>query len=110
MKKRLFTIFSVIFLVSCSTNSITNRKQLNLFPESSLQQEAVTQYRSFLNQNKVMSETVSKDAEMVKRVGTRIAQAITSYYAQKGLSKELEGYKWEFNLVDNKEVNAWCMP
>lgn len=110
MKKRLFTIFSVIFLVACSTNSITNRKQLNLFPESSLQQEAVTQYRSFLNQNKVMSETVSKDAEMVKRVGTRIAQAITSYYAQKGLSKELEGYKWEFNLVDNKEVNAWCMP
>src|SRR6187549_1178867 len=47
---------------------------------------------------------------MVRRVGGRIASAITQYYSQKGLSKELEGYKWEFNLVDNKEVNAWCMP
>ncbi|MEO6187602.1 MAG: M48 family metallopeptidase, partial [Ginsengibacter sp.] len=46
----------------------------------------------------------------VKRVGSRIASAITRYYSEKGLSNELAGYKWEFNLVDNKEVNAWCMP
>jgi len=47
---------------------------------------------------------------MVRRVGQRIATAITNYYAQQGLSKELDGYKWEYNLVDSKEVNAWCMP
>lgn len=47
---------------------------------------------------------------MVRRVGNRIANAISTYYSSKGLSKELEGYQWEFNLVDNKEVNAWCMP
>jgi predicted Zn-dependent protease len=110
MKKILFLVSTVAIIASFSTNAVTGRKQLSLFPESTLQQEALTQYQSFLSQNKVVSQVTSKDAEMVKRVGSRIAQAITSYYGQKGLSSELEGYKWEFNLVDSKEVNAWCMP
>lgn len=111
MKKTLY-LFSacIIFLSSCSTNSITGRKQLSLISESTLQQEAVSQYRSFLSQNKVVSETGSKDAAMVTRVGARIASAIQRYYSSKGLSKELNGYKWEFNLVNDNQVNAWCMP
>lgn len=111
MKKLLYlSIGSLLFISACTTNAVTGRRQLSLIPESSLQQAAVSQYRSFLSQNKVVSESGSRDAEMVRRVGTRIASAITQYYASKGLSKELEGYHWEFNLVDNKEVNAWCMP
>ena len=99
-----------LFATGCTTNAITGRNQLSLVSESTLQQEAVTQYKSFLSQNKVVSSTANKDAEMVKRVGTRIAAAITKYYKDKGLSSELDGYNWEFNLVDSKEVNAWCMP
>lgn len=99
-----------MFVVSCTTNAITGRQQLSLVPENTLRQEAVTQYRSFLSQNKVLTDASNRDVEMVRRVGTRLANAITQYYASKGLSKELEGYQWEFNLVDNKEVNAWCMP
>jgi len=111
MKKYLLLFISAsLFLIACTTNAITGRSQLSLISEASLQQEAVTQYRTFLSQNKVVSNTANKDAEMVKRVGTRIANAITEYYRQKGLSSELNGYNWEFNLVDNKEVNAWCMP
>lgn len=110
MKKTLLIAMATTILVACSTNSITGRKQLALFPESSLQSEAVSQYQTFLNQNKVVSSTTNRDAEMVKRVGTRIAAAITSYYSQKGLSSELDGYKWEFNLVEDPQVNAWCMP
>ena len=110
MKKLLLLLSTVAVFTACSTNAVTGRKQLALFPESTLQQQALSQYQSFLSQSKVVSQTTNKDAEMVKRVGTRIAQSITAYYGQKGLSKELEGYKWEFNLIDNKEVNAWCMP
>lgn len=99
-----------LFITGCTTNAITGRKQLSLVSESSLQQEAVSQYQSFLSQNKVVSSVASKDAEMVKRVGSRIAAAITKYYNDKGLSNELAGYHWEFNLIDNKQVNAWCMP
>jgi predicted Zn-dependent protease len=47
---------------------------------------------------------------MIDRVGARIANAITRYYTNKGQSAVLEGYKWEFNTVESKEVNAWCMP
>ncbi len=104
-------MFSVIsFFVACSTNSITGRKQLALFGEETLQQQAITEYQSFLSQNKVVNSSSNKDAEMVKRVGFRISKAITEYYTQKGLASELNGYKWEFNLVDSKDVNAWCMP
>lgn len=110
MKKIFLLITSASFFIACSTNSVTGRKQLKLFPEETLQQQALTEYQSFLAQNKVVSSSNNRDAEMVKRVGTRIARAITDYYTQKGQADELNGYKWEFNLVDNKEVNAWCMP
>ncbi len=110
--KRILYLFAstVIFISACTTNAVTGRKQLSLIPESALQQEAVSQYQSFLQQNRVVAESNSRDAEMVRRVGTRLANAITKYYTSKGLGKELEGYKWEFNLIDNKQVNAWCMP
>lgn len=111
MKKYFLLFVSLsLFITACTTNAITGRSQLSLISEASLQQEAVSQYKSFLSTNKVVSSTANKDAEMVRRVGTRIAAAITKYYKDKGLSSELNGYNWEFNLVDNKEVNAWCMP
>lgn len=106
----LYVLGTLAFISACTTNAVTGRKQLALIPESSLQQEAVSQYQSFLSQNKVVSTSNNRDAEMVRRVGGRIASAITQYYTQKGLSNELAGYKWEFNLIDNKQVNAWCMP
>jgi predicted Zn-dependent protease len=111
MKKLFILLMSTsIFLAACTTNKITGRSQLSLVPESTLQQEAVTQYQTFLPQNKVVSSSANKDAEMVKRVGTRIANAITKYYSEQGMSDQLAGYKWEFNLVQSPEVNAWCMP
>jgi predicted Zn-dependent protease len=111
MKRLIILLFSsAIFITACTTNKITGRSQLSLVPESTLQQEAVSQYQSFLSQNKVVSSSDNKDAEMVKRVGTRIANAITKYYSEHGMSDQLAGYKWEFNLVQSPEVNAWCMP
>ncbi|MEO6539719.1 MAG: M48 family metallopeptidase [Ferruginibacter sp.] len=110
MKKILFLFATASFFVACSTNQVTGRRQLTLFPESTLQAQALTEYQSFLSQNKVVASSSNRDAEMVKRVGGRIARAITDYYTQKGLASELNGYKWEFNLVDSKDVNAWCMP
>ncbi len=109
--KKIFLLIGVsALLMACPRNAVTGRKQLNLLPESQLQQMAVTEYQSFLSQNKVLANSSNKDAEMVRRVGTRIAAAITDYYTKKGKGDVLKGYKWEFNLVDNKEINAWCMP
>jgi predicted Zn-dependent protease len=110
MKKSVILFAALPFFMACSNNAITGRKQLTLFPESTLQQQALTEYKSFLSSNKVVAQSGSKDAEMVRRVGSRIAAAITKYYTDKGQGTALSGYNWEFNLVDNKEVNAWCMP
>lgn len=109
--KRLFVAAAALsLLVSCSRNSITGRNQLSLYSETDIQSMASTQYQQFLTENKVVSASGNKDAEMVRRIGQRLVTAINSYYSQKGLSSELEGYKWEYNLVDSKDVNAWCMP
>jgi predicted Zn-dependent protease len=109
--KRIMTFLAVAFLmVGCTRNAVTGRKQLQLYPESEITAAASQQYQQFLSENKVVSPNSSRDAEMVRRVGQRIANAITQYYTKQGLAKELSGYQWEYNLVDSKEVNAWCMP
>jgi predicted Zn-dependent protease len=109
--KKIF-LFSLVAsaLLSCSRNAVTGRKQLTLLPESQIQEMAAGEYQSFLTQNKVVSTSANRDAEMVRRVGQRIVSAVTKYYTDKGQANILEGYKWEYNLVDSKEVNAWCMP
>ncbi|PZP52075.1 MAG: peptidase M48 [Pseudopedobacter saltans] len=112
MIKKVFLGALILFsLNSCSTNAITGRSQLSLVSSEEMSSMALTQYKQFLSENKVVTNASNKDVEMVKRVGNRIAAAITQYYQTKGNgTNPLANYKWEFNLVDSKEVNAWCMP
>src|SRR6185369_1627614 len=110
MRKIIAIAILSLTVIACSQNAITGRKQLTLYNEADIQSMADQQYRQFLSENKVVSASVSKDAEMVRRVGQRLVAAITEYHSKQGKAKELEGYKWEYNLVDSKEVNAWCMP
>jgi len=95
-------------LLACSTVPITGRQQLSLVSSSTLNSMSFQQYREFLSQHKVIRGT--GDAELVQRVGRRIQGAVESYCRANNLSSRLEGYQWEFNLIDDKEVNAWCMP
>ena len=110
MKKTLLFLLSVNLIISCTQNLVTGRKQLDLVSESELQTMAKQQYQTFLNENKVVSASNNRDAEMVRRVGSRISTAITAFYNKEGYTSVLDGYQWEFNLVDSKEANAWCMP
>ena len=110
VKQVLLVSLISVGVAACSKNAITGRNQLALLPESELRSMAASEYQQFLSQNKVVTPSASKDAEMVRRVGTRLVAAINKYYSTKGLNSELEGYKWEYNLVDSKEVNAWAMP
>jgi predicted Zn-dependent protease len=68
------------------------------------------QYQQFLSTSRVISASNNRDAEMVRRVGQRITKAVEEYYAQNGISDKLNGVRWEYNLVDDRAVNAWCMP
>lgn len=109
-KLAVFSVAVSLVVVGCATNAITGRNQLSLVPESQLQEMAVTEYRTFLSQNRVVTTSQSKDAEMVKRVGSRIANAVTKFYQGQGLGAEVENYQWEYNLVNDPAANAWCMP
>lgn len=110
MKKILVVMAFVSAMVACSKNAITGRNQLALLSETELRSMAAQEYRQFLGQNRVVSASSSRDAEMVRRVGQRLANAITTYYKGKNMAAELEGFAWEYNLVDENQVNAWAMP
>ena len=107
MKSSFFILIIFLLSVGCTENLVTGRKQLSLVSEPELQAMAIPEYQTFLSQNKVLN---NKDAEMVQRVGSRIAAAIKSFYDKKGQPSVLAGYSWEFKLVEKAEVNAWCMP
>ena len=92
----------------CSTVPITGRSQLSLVSASEMNAMSFQQYGEFLKESKLSSNKSSVD--MVRRVGGNIQRAVETYFAQHNLSQELQGYAWEFNVVESEEVNAWCMP
>lgn len=101
-------ILSIVLLASCATVPLTGRKQLSLVNESEVMTLSLTQYDQFMKSNKV--STNKAETARIKKIGANIAAAVTKYLADKGMSAYLDGYKWEFNLIEDKSVNAWCMP
>jgi len=98
----------VVLLTSCAKVPITGRQQLNLIPGAQINSLAGEEYDQFL-----ASHTRSNDAAataQVRRVGQRIAGAVERFYAQRGEQQELEGYAWEFNLIQDDQMNAFAMP
>jgi predicted Zn-dependent protease len=89
---------------------LTGRKQLNLVSDDQINQAAAQSYTQLLSDPKTTVVTGTADAERVKRVGSLVANAIQRYLKQNGLGSQYANYKWEFNLIQSKEVNAWCMP
>lgn len=109
MRNKALFLAAFTFLMACSKVPISNRKQMNLLPESELVAMSLTEYRSFLSQNPPASAT-DPNAQMVKRVGQNIQNAVITYMNQHKMGDRVKGYKWEFNLVNDDQVNAWCMP
>ena len=109
--KTLFMSVAAAILVSCGTTStvpITGRKQNLLVTDDQVNAMALQQYQETLQQSKL--STNSTNAAMVKRVGQNLATAVESYLKANGLADEVKNYAWEFNLVQDAQVNAWCMP
>jgi predicted Zn-dependent protease len=107
-RKIIFSLSLVLLLVSCATVPLTGRSQLHLVSDNSMTQMSFSQYDKFLTEHKLSTD--KHQVSMVKRVGRRIQHAVEKYLTDQGMSRLLDGYNWEFNLVDSKEENAWCMP
>lgn len=102
------TFLSLIALVACNKVPLTGRKQLNLLPESDMLALSQSSYDTFLDSSKVVQGTAQ--AEMVNRVGNRIARATEEFLKENGLSNRIKDFDWAFNLVQDDLANAWCMP
>lgn len=105
-------LMAAMLLVSlttgCSTVPVTGRAQLNMIPGPSMMSMSLQQYDQFLKEHKLSSN--KQQTEMVRRVGLRISQAVERYMIANGMQDQVKNYQWEFNLVEDPQVNAWCMP
>ncbi|MCC7464762.1 MAG: M48 family metallopeptidase [Saprospiraceae bacterium] len=107
-KKVLIVLALMPLIYACQKTVFTGRKSLNLIPNAQLNQASYSEYRQFLSENKPMSS--GKEVDLVRRVGNDIKAATEVYYRANGMSKELKNFAWEFNVVDDPTVNAFCMP
>ena len=101
-------LIAALLLQFCSLVPLTGRRQLSLVSDADMFSMSFVQYDQFLKENKL--STNSAQTNMVKGVGRRIQNAVTTYFAQNNLSQDLNGFAWEFNLIQSEDVNAWCMP
>jgi predicted Zn-dependent protease len=104
----LLGIFAIAMVQSCATNPFTGKETLALVPNSQILPSAFQQYSQFLSENKVITGTI--DAKRVETVGTKIKNAAEKWLNAHGYAGYLNDYKWEYKLVESKEVNAWCLP
>lgn len=108
MYKKTTLALMVLILSSCSSVLLTGRKQLNLVSDEQVLAMSDTAYNSFLATSVISGKAV--DNARVLRVGKKIAAAVEAYMSQNGWSEQLKGYSWEFKLVKDTSVNAFCMP
>ncbi|MEB8330399.1 M48 family metallopeptidase [Flavobacteriaceae bacterium KMM 6897] len=108
MKKIVWVAALLLLASACKTNPFTGQKTLNFYPNSQVFPTAFAQYDEFLEENKVVTGTA--DAKMITKVGQRIAAASERWLTANGYPGYLKDYKWEYNLVNDETVNAWCMP
>jgi len=111
MKKQpiLLALITMIFVLGCATVPLTGRTQLSLVNDGQVNQSAAASYSQLLTDPKTKVITNTADAARVKRIGTQLSVAIEKYLRDNGYADKYD-FKWEFNLIQSNEVNAWCMP
>jgi predicted Zn-dependent protease len=109
LQRGSFVLLLAAFLFqACSLVPLTGRRQLSLVSDAEMLSMSFGQYDQFLKENRMSSNTA--ETNEVKHVGRNIQNAVATYFARNNMSRELNGFAWEFNLIESKEANAWCMP
>ena len=98
-----------LMIVSCATAPITERRQLKLLPESTLNRQAAQIYENVKRKTKLSND--KKQLEEIKEIGSRIEEAVSLYFESINKNDPTYNFHWEYILVDNDKIkNAWCMP
>lgn len=98
-----------LFLPSCSTVPITERKQLSIIPEATINRQAAAAYEDFRTKAKIINS--GKDLDKIIEIGKRMELSVSKFFIDKDGKDPTSNFQWDYVLVDNdKVVNAWCMP
>lgn len=108
MKRNIFILVFIILLSACSTVPFTGRKQFKMLPAAEMNAMALENYGTFLKENKLSSN--KNQVALLQKVGNKIKIAVEKYLTAHGQQKIIDGFNWEFNLIENPSVNAWAMP
>jgi len=108
MKKLISLLIILSALCSCGSVPMTGRQQLLLVSDAEVISASMAQYGEYIKTAPISTDKTKTD--MVVRVGKKIAQATENYLKQNGLTSDIANLQWEFNLVKEDDVNAFCMP
>lgn len=111
LRTLLFAALTVLMLAACGTTSkvpLTGRSHRIGVSDEQVLSLAKTEYTKYMQTAKLSTNT--KATQMVKRVGTRLANAVENYLKNNGYADDIKNFSWEFNLVQDNNVNAFCMP
>jgi predicted Zn-dependent protease len=108
MKKYITVVCIAFLLIECSTVPITGRKRLNFVGDAQVLPTSFAQYKGFLEKNK--KSTDKNATEKVRNIGKNISAAVDRFMRANQMKSEADAYRWEFNLIEDKTINAWCMP
>ena len=112
MKIKYFLMVAVVALMTaCGTVSkvpLTGRTHRLSVSDAQLLSLSNQEYTKFMASAK--RSTDAKNTAMVQRVGRNLANAVETYLRNNGYANEVKNFQWEFNLVQDKQANAFCMP
>ncbi len=106
--KKILSFMLLLVLVACSTVPLTHRKQFTAIPSNEMLSLGEQNYQTVLSQSKLSDNTSYVNS--VNRVGKRITSAVESYLKEIDRAELINGYKWEFHVIQEETLNAWCMP
>ena len=110
MKKLTSLLFIALSIVGiqCTKVPVSGRSQFSFIGNDKIFPMSFQQYEQVKKEGKIVTGT--EESRMVKRVGTRIQRAVEKYFVEQSQPNYLNDYRWEFNLIGEEIVNAWCMP
>ena len=106
--KLVFLSIGILFIIGCTTVPLTGRSQIKLVSDRALLAQSLSSYRAVISEE-TLSTNASQTA-LLKEVGNRISRAVERYLQQEQLLHLVDGFQWEFNLIESDIPNAWCMP
>jgi predicted Zn-dependent protease len=101
-------ISGLLVLLFCQPVPFTNRKQLQLIPQSQILNLSAMSFQQVTQQYGVVTGTDA--SQMVTSVGKKIQQAVEDYLAQVNETDRIKGFQWTYTLLDSGAVNAFAMP